>query len=136
MKFISIISMPFIGFLIIVFSRFVAEQFRALASIANYMKQNGWQEGQPWAVLANYALRLRDRDTVGLDPGTQHARAQRHHGRTVGPVLLQRPGGGGVRLVPDLHVGAAPFNLHATLSVLVTMQACGKDCSNAIRCKP
>jgi len=36
----SIISMPFIGFLIIVFSRFVAEQFRALASIANNTKKS------------------------------------------------------------------------------------------------
>lgn len=37
--FVYIVSMPFIGFLIIVFSRFVAEQFRALASIANNTKK-------------------------------------------------------------------------------------------------
>jgi hypothetical protein len=38
--FIYIIGMPFIGFMIIVFSRFLAEQFRALSSIANNTKKS------------------------------------------------------------------------------------------------
>ena len=36
----SIIAMPLLGFLIIVFSRFLAEQFRALSSIANNTRKN------------------------------------------------------------------------------------------------
>ncbi len=38
--FLFIILMPIYGFLIIVFARFLAEQFRALASIANNTKKN------------------------------------------------------------------------------------------------
>ncbi|NBX84802.1 MAG: lytic murein transglycosylase [Gammaproteobacteria bacterium] len=40
----------------------------ALASIANYMKQNGWQEGQPWAVFvrlpANFNANLEGKETI------------------------------------------------------------------------
>jgi hypothetical protein len=38
--FLSIILMPIYGFLIIVATRFLAEQFRALVSIANNTKKN------------------------------------------------------------------------------------------------